>query len=102
MSSIIDPILVIERDRKVVKVSITIAAGAQYGTGNATGIEVVQQALSWQATGAGTTAAGASTLLVPPYVNGAATAVPLNAVGISQTAANGGAPTSWVVQVQGF
>ena len=101
MSSIIDPIITVDGDRKVTKVTITVAAGAQYGTGTAAGLDIVEQALAWSSSGSGTTAAGANSLLAPPYVNGAATAQPLNAVGISQVSANGGAPTTWVVEVQG-
>lgn len=102
MSSVIDPIIDVQGDRKIVKVVITIAAGAQYGTAVATGLDAVEQALAWSPSGNGTTAAGAGDLMVPPYVNGAATAQPLNAVGVSQVSANGGAPTTWTVEVQGY
>jgi hypothetical protein len=102
LSSVIDPIIKVDGNRKITKVTITVAAGAQYGTGTAAGLIAVEQALAWSPYGAGATAVGAGDLSVPPYVNGAATGQPLNGVGISQVAASGAAVTNWVIEVQGY
>ena len=60
MSSIIDPIITANKNRKIAVVSLTFASGVQYASGTAAGLEQVQQALAWSLRGAGTTAANAA------------------------------------------
>ena len=101
MSSIIDPIITANKNRKIAVVSLTFGSGVQYASGTANGLEQVQQALAWSLSGLGTTAAnGVKNVFVGPAAT-IATGV-VNGVGVSLAAANGAATLTVLVEVQGY
>lgn len=82
MSSTIDPIIQVQGKRKLVKVSIALAAGTAVGNKQVTGLEYANQVVGAYLTGAGATVTNG--FLVDPFVGGGAP----NVVGISTLAGN--------------